>query len=1608
VAQSLELLGREAARELKSVLSLVRGPHKEKNAALFDVLETEPPSLQNGSWGEMAFVAGVYAGFMAREPLSLEQRRALCVAIGWAARYENQLRPREFQKRLRQYLTFARQAPSFSDIEDLVVSAIRDIVEVVPPLDHKTLEWLRSEAAALRSDSVATVIDEVIAHRPIGGDTPATTAENEVVATVEQLWKYLDRKREAFNRSDLEKIRQNPTSPDAHAALARLGGFIFRNMLQRLVRRDDELLDAALDAALRISRDVESYSHPDFKARSKVDALMLRAVRDTRRGRVDREAFTAVFEAAVLDDPTTSWSQLAGCVAIELSRRTPNEQTRETMGEWLRVMKPHWTKIDHARQQDLLEQAHRHAPDSILLGELRPTDQHSDSETTAEPLPGMAQLLSAYKRLDLPEIGRILGNMRPHLIAELCRKLSATDPDFNTILRPRRAPKMFTGPRRGNAPAADKFHEASRLLASKDDASKRRGCEMFEEFAESRLPPDLRQVATEWMLYARAEYRGLPLVFSDWQKDLKSKSASWEEIWNLAVFHKRIGDIAAALDVLRTGVESLTAPYSHLRFALYCALQLIETPSAKNDGATASAQRFLIKHLQLHPLPECFLVWVLLVDDAAMNVLPQQRFQVLATFQQLVDEPLALLDPGADHLDNAMDAFRKRLDELHLDKTWLIWINDFTERHPWKPAGYRKLSEALIGIRRDVDSALQRAAEALQRLVDLQGRNYEREKARVFRREGDGPPSGASDQLDRDLRNLRASLKQLFEFYKNYLPATERTTAYKHYSSRPPFKQFWDATEPANNALIHLTRDLIDDGPPPPPPTPPGGEKNDAYIVSALSDVKDVAALRGLLDRLLAWIDARVQGAAIVQQRVNFVKTVLGTVAVLGSKTRTKGELEIEMKRANSDLAKAAEHVAGMRELRVLQPAVVAAQIAFAAFAKMAAMQPAIRATVVSPGVPAAAAETSLILDVENHGPGDVTDLQISCEDSGALIARDVARVQALAEKQNATVAVPVTIVGSGPAINCRVNIRYDAGVLKDLRYEEKVIVPRFDFAGHLGRVRPGAYEIPIPYTEKAIDFNRDDPRLFQGRDAYVEQARAIINGQLKTDPIYYHGVRRVGKSSLLARLELEFKSAGVIPILIKLEGVRAAQQDVNVVINTLTTMVVEAARAFGVQGELKPVSAMSENPVVELIGFFRDIVANFEQRRVALMIDEFHNLVAPTSTAILDVLRRVHQELSVLLFTSGWVRPKQLERDCPDTQLFPLVYRAIDFLSPDAVARVLREPLMDLEIQVPETTVARAYELSAGNPHHLAALAISSLNRLNAEQRICITPDDLEYAADEVVLADGDRYFRTTIFSQMMLTRAERAGSIAFAKLLKDRRAVPIAEASQSLPTDLLDDLREKGIVQVYPDQRVGIRGVLLSRYLAARIAEEPPDIDTSPLLRRVGIFVDVENIRNYLPPGGWEDAAKAIVRYGEGLGRVVCRWAAFDNANFADPTGVRLGLERGGSFLVCHPERLRTEENRKDRADFVLIERIHDELTHTRPEIVVILSGDHGYYAVVSSLINRDIAVRIVAAPDSVSSDFNTLETEIALRRKIDGLEGERFHVDTTLPNILGRIDH
>ena len=140
---------------------------------------------------------------------------------------------------------------------------------------------------------------------------------------------------------------------------------------------------------------------------------------------------------------------------------------------------------------------------------------------------------------------------------------------------------------------------------------------------------------------------------------------------------------------------SLKATFPHLRFALYCAVQVIESLQ-KFDNPGDPTLPFLVANLCKLPIAQCYLSWLCLLKVVPHDNLIEQSVK-LATFQDLEARPIEILEPsvrpnqeGVDKIDK----FRQYLVSNKLEDTWRIWVNDFAERQRDHTRGWTWLAEA--------------------------------------------------------------------------------------------------------------------------------------------------------------------------------------------------------------------------------------------------------------------------------------------------------------------------------------------------------------------------------------------------------------------------------------------------------------------------------------------------------------------------------------------------------------------------------------------------------------------------------------------------------------------------------------------------------------------------------------------------------------------------------------------------------------------------------------------------------------------------------------------------------------------------------------------------
>ncbi len=1168
----------------------------------------------------------------------------------------------------------------------------------------------------------------------------------------------------------------------------------------------------------------------------------------------------------------------------------------------------------------------------------------------------LAELLHCIRNSRFDQLRDLLKEVRPQLLSALTQVLNASS--YKEMLPPRSSIRIGD---------PDRFGEAKRLIMSAEVSQQEEGLALFEKAkAEITNPRFVRRVR-EWWLFASARAKGPPRSVVEWEEDRARGRASWEVIWNLAVFYVHTRHIEQAFGVLRPGVDALRAPFAHLYFALYCATQILAQEQSFSKESRDSACTFLLDHLKKLPLLECLLTWALLVNERPETVELLEQLRVLGTLQDILHQPVSIPGTVGQISRETIETIKKDLERLRLEETWLLWINDYAERNQYYLWAWQRLSEAC----ERVDDTT-RTKEALLRLARIALDRYQDQSRK------NEPSANRSAPL-------RGNLIRLFDFYrrKGLLQNEEAEETFREYYTAVP--ELWSEADSANSRLRHLTSQFLEE------------IIESSQLIDKLQAVQAIRELKNVQSRVSKALDRFAEKHQRTRNRTEALKRVLNELCAFDTASLNQEDFLHKVDNLNSSFQEVSKLSEQESVPRLFKRLVEAFQRVFKTFAAKLEVAP----IPLGAGIPDDLADTALVVRITNHGPGEVTNLRVSCTDKGIITSRREGILDRVQQGETMLVAVPVTVrlATETRQIECQIHLNYQWGTLNDITSSHELRVRRFAFHDFLQQRHISGDRIPNPYVINGpIDFAKHNSRLFQGREGPLDTVEvAFFRRPLLDTPLYFYGIPKVGKTSLLNRIASKLKEGPFLPCLVDLRGINAANQSPDVTINALTSYILRDLTRQGLDTQgINPVPVGQSNPVLKIESFFRVLRTRTNNLQFVLLFDEFPLLVTERTVDLLDFLHFIHQSGLVFFLMSGSLHPEGLRRACPETQLFPLKGQKIDFLSEAAVGRVLREPLDDYGIVLPAATIQRVFIQTAGNPYHVAKIAHYGVIRLNDEHRTVLAPVDIDEIAAK--LAGESANFTVSCFSPRLLTSEEQKAALDFVKELNDHDdSLLAAQAFKLFRPAVIQELEKKYILERVPEsqeERWRIRGRMLATFLRNRLPPLPPP---SPRNRKVGIFVDYENIESLvLEDMKTEDVGKALVSSASTYGRVVCQWVCADLRNIADVPRMRESMKRAGFELASprgEPPRGRPQSN---ITDFVLIERINDESTRTKPDIYIIVSGDGHYYDKIESLLRDNKIVHLWASKERLSAKYRYLEEQRRSYQTANGRSEADFFIE------------
>ena len=394
--------------------------------------------------------------------------------------------------------------------------------------------------------------------------------------------------------------------------------------------------------------------------------------------------------------------------------------------------------------------------------------------------------------------------------------------------------------------------------------------------------------------------------------------------------------------------------------------------------------------------------------------------------------------------------------------------------------------------------------------------------------------------------------------------------------------------------------------------------------------------------------------------------------------------------------------------------------------------------------------------------------------------------------------AIPVSIdLEKARTCNvCDLNINFSWGMLKSLSDNQKIQIKWFSFKDYIGKFNRNKHEFLKIFINSSIDFSENEKGLFQGREEEINLVISRFIDSRDFHPIYFHGTRKVGKTSLLRKIELELKNRDFKPIYIDLNQSNPSAKPVGEIVKMIVEQMIKGAVK---QEILEPQFNLSEiDMVTDPLNAFEKIIdklySNNGNKRIILLLDEFQLIVHPNTSELLDMFRRLNNSGVLAFILTGLYRP-EIIRSQSNSQ-FSFLHHSVDFLKYDAIKKFLTEPVSDLGITFHEGAIGAVYKLTAGNPFHASMIAQGCIDILNVEHRNMVVETDIDKVS--LILSSDEYIFSVSTFTSLVLTPPEKTTAKNIAKEIMDNEeGISLERVKTIASIELLTSLQQKYIIE-------------------------------------------------------------------------------------------------------------------------------------------------------------------------------------------------------------------
>lgn len=381
--------------------------------------------------------------------------------------------------------------------------------------------------------------------------------------------------------------------------------------------------------------------------------------------------------------------------------------------------------------------------------------------------------------------------------------------------------------------------------------------------------------------------------------------------------------------------------------------------------------------------------------------------------------------------------------------------------------------------------------------------------------------------------------------------------------------------------------------------------------------------------------------------------------------------------------------------------------------------------------------EGTLFMEIKNNGSGMAENVKVRLllKGYGNIKGEDVREFENIRGSEIISVVFDYDMADEGE-FEAEVTIEYS-----DLKGQQDVkVIPVVLKAV---KAEQKFERIINPYQFIAVSMPKD----FYGRKKIIETILNNLNGSDYDNVLVIHGLRRVGKTSILNHLMYLYdKEERLVPVFVDLQYYRSYPM-VDLIYSGICKKIRIALMHKGIKVDMPRLEDFKEAPVVAFNDYLDEIQFSLGDKVIILMFDEFEELINGVNTGdydahLLENLRSMMQHRKEVRFIlAGADKVIEMLKDYASI-IFNMTYPIeVSFMEEEEARELIVKPLEGI-VEYGKTSVDKIIAYTNSHPFYMKIICHELIERLNSEKRYFVHSSDVDRAVEDIVRNSQYSYF--------------------------------------------------------------------------------------------------------------------------------------------------------------------------------------------------------------------------------------------------------------------------